>query len=109
MMQLMREKAHEIRGIEPARLDVPKPPKLLPIERMSAISWQGSAGADTYNVWRAEERGRDNPVRRGYSTVYNSRGTATDKIVRPACARREPGQFAVATDRALTLPPIMYD
>ncbi len=74
-MRLMREKAHEIRGIEPPPLEVPRPPKLLPIERVSAISWQGSAGADSYNVWRAEERGTDSPVRPGTSTGYNFRGT----------------------------------
>ena len=54
VMQLMREKAHEIRGREPPPLNVPQPPKLLPLERVSAISWQGSAGASSYDVWRAE-------------------------------------------------------
>jgi hypothetical protein len=53
VMRLMREKAHEIRGLEPPPLDAPAPPTLLPIERASAISWQGSAGAESYNVWRA--------------------------------------------------------
>jgi hypothetical protein len=80
VMRLMREKAHEIRGIELPPLEVPPPPKLLPIERVSAISWQGSAGAESYNVWRAEEGGMDDPVRRRSSTVYGARGTSTDKI-----------------------------
>ena len=57
-MQLMREKAYEIRGIEPPPLPIPAPPQLLPIERVSAISWQGSAGADSYDVWRAAEPAR---------------------------------------------------
>ena len=68
VMQLMREKAHEIRGLEPPPLELPRPPKLLPIERVSAISWQGSAGAESYDVWRAETW-TDNPVRPGTSTV----------------------------------------
>jgi hypothetical protein len=80
VMRLMREKAHEIRGIGLPPLDPPAPPKLLPIERASAISWQGSAGAEAYDVWRAEERGTDNPVR---PAVDSSRTTSTDKIVRP--------------------------
>jgi hypothetical protein len=54
VMELMREKAHEIRRLESPPLAPPAPPKLLPIERVSAISWQGSAGADSYEVWRAE-------------------------------------------------------
>ncbi|HEX2475320.1 MAG TPA: cellulase family glycosylhydrolase [Lacipirellulaceae bacterium] len=59
VMRLMREKAHEIRGIGPPPLDRPRPPQLLPIEGVSAISWQGSAGAESYNVWRTEkENGR---------------------------------------------------
>jgi hypothetical protein len=55
IMQLMRQKAHEIRGEQPPPLPAPAPPQLLPIERVSAISWQGSAGADSYEVWRAAE------------------------------------------------------
>jgi hypothetical protein len=55
VMRLMREKAHEIRGLEPPPFEVPRPPKLLPIERASAISWQGSAGAESYNIWRADK------------------------------------------------------
>jgi hypothetical protein len=54
VMRLMREKAHEIRGLEPPPLEPPAPPTLLPIERASAISWQGSAGAESYNIWRAD-------------------------------------------------------
>jgi mannan endo-1,4-beta-mannosidase len=55
VMQLMRAKAHEIRGLEAPPLKAPLPPKLLPIERISAISWQGSAGAESYGVWRADK------------------------------------------------------
>ncbi len=53
VMKLMRDKAYEIRGLKPPPLERPAPPKLLPIERVSAISWQGSAGASAYDVWRA--------------------------------------------------------
>ncbi|HJQ81524.1 MAG TPA: cellulase family glycosylhydrolase, partial [Lacipirellulaceae bacterium] len=83
VMRMMREKAHEIRGLEPPPLEPPAPPKLLPIERASAISWQGSAGAESYNVWRAEERGTGNRLLPGASTPYGTRGTTTDKVVRP--------------------------
>jgi hypothetical protein len=58
-MKLMREKAHEIRGIEPPPLDRPASPKLLPIRQANAISWQGSAGASAYDVWRSESRDGD--------------------------------------------------
>jgi hypothetical protein len=54
IMLLMRAKAHEIRGLEPPPLKPPAPPKLSPIERASAISWQGSAGAESYDIWRRE-------------------------------------------------------
>ena len=53
LMPLVRNKAYEIRGLDPPPLERPAPPKLLPIERVSAITWQGSAGASTYDVWRA--------------------------------------------------------
>jgi hypothetical protein len=53
VMKLVRDKAYEIRGIKPPALERPAPPRLLPIEKVSAISWQGSAGAQSYDVWRA--------------------------------------------------------
>jgi hypothetical protein len=55
ILKLMRDKAFEIRGLDPPPLEPPSPPKLLPIERASAISWQGAAGADSYEVWRSEK------------------------------------------------------
>ena len=58
VMKLVRDKAYEIRGLQPPPLERPAPPKLLPIEKVSAISWQGSAGASAYDVWRAAGRGR---------------------------------------------------
>jgi mannan endo-1,4-beta-mannosidase len=53
VMKLVRSKAHEIQGLQPPPLERPAPPALLPIEKVSAISWQGSAGATAYDVLRA--------------------------------------------------------
>ena len=53
VMKLMRDKAFEIRGLEPPPLERPASPMLSPIEKVSAISWQGSTGASAYDVWRA--------------------------------------------------------
>lgn len=53
VVALMREKAYEIRGLKPPALVRPEPPTLFPIEKVSAISWQGSAGAAGYDLWRA--------------------------------------------------------
>lgn len=53
VMKLVRGKAYEIRGLQPPPLERPASPKLLPIEKVSAISWQGSTGASSYDVWRA--------------------------------------------------------
>ncbi|MCJ8013486.1 discoidin domain-containing protein [Paenibacillus sp. KQZ6P-2] len=53
VMNLMRDKAHEIQGkaLEAINLDAPI---LLPIESVLSISWKGSAGAKTYDIQRAE-------------------------------------------------------
>jgi hypothetical protein len=59
VMTLVREKAHEIRGIKPPPMPAPAAPKLLPIEHASAISWQGSTGAASYDVWRSTRPGAD--------------------------------------------------
>jgi len=53
VLKVVRDKAFEIRGEKPAATSPPAPPKLLPIERPSAISWQGSAGAESYDIYRA--------------------------------------------------------
>ena len=53
LMKLMREKAHEIRGLTPAPPEVPAPPVLLPVKSVAEISWRGSAGASAYDVERA--------------------------------------------------------
>lgn len=54
LLELMREKAYEIRGEEMPQLPVPKAPKLLSIDNVYEISWQGSTGASGYNIERAE-------------------------------------------------------
>ena len=53
VLKIVRDKAFAIRGMSPASIDRPAPPKLLPIEKVSAISWQGSAGAESYDVYRS--------------------------------------------------------
>jgi len=53
LLALMRRKAHQIQGLAVPELVVPQPPRLLPIDDVAAISWQGSAGAASYIVERA--------------------------------------------------------
>ena len=53
VMRLTREKAYEIRGEKPPPLEVPAPPRILPIADPAAIRWQGSAGSLAYFVERA--------------------------------------------------------
>ena len=55
VMKLMRSKAFEIRGIPEPPLEAPAAPTLLTIDDVSAISWQGSAGAAEYDVFRANK------------------------------------------------------
>jgi hypothetical protein len=52
VLQLMHKQAYAIQGIALPRLEPPASPTLLPIERANAISWQGSAGASSYSIWR---------------------------------------------------------
>jgi len=53
VLAMMREKAFKIRGMEPAPRSKPAVPRLLPIDDVGAISWQGSAGASGYDIERA--------------------------------------------------------
>jgi mannan endo-1,4-beta-mannosidase len=55
LMKLMQERAFAIRGLLVPPLKRPAPPNLLPIKSDSAISWQGSVGAESYTVERAEK------------------------------------------------------
>jgi mannan endo-1,4-beta-mannosidase len=56
LLKLMREKAFEIRGIPAPAIEKPAPPVLLDIEDVAAISWQGSAGAQSYIVEKTENK-----------------------------------------------------
>lgn len=56
MLVLMQKKAFEIQGLDIPQMEPPKAPKLLPINEVSQISWQGSAGAGYYDVERSESR-----------------------------------------------------
>jgi mannan endo-1,4-beta-mannosidase len=53
LMNAVRENAFAIRGIPAPEVPIPVPPKLLPIGDASAISWQGSVGATSYQIERA--------------------------------------------------------
>lgn len=55
VLALTRDKGFEIRGIAPPAIEPPAPPRLLPIESSAAISWQGSTGATSYDVERADK------------------------------------------------------
>jgi len=54
LMALLREKAYTIDGKTAPALPAPKAPVLLPVKHVSMISWQGSAGASTYDLFRSE-------------------------------------------------------
>lgn len=56
LLKLMRQMAFKIQGITPPPAPIPAPPVLLPIEDVSAISWQGSVGASSYNIEHATSR-----------------------------------------------------
>jgi hypothetical protein len=63
LLNLMRRKAFEIRGLTFPRFPRPDPPKMLPITDGVGLSWQGSAGASSYIVERsANEEGPWNPA-----------------------------------------------
>ena len=53
LLNIMRQKAFAIRGIPEPEHRAPGPPRLLPIDDVSAIKWQGSTGASSYIIERA--------------------------------------------------------
>ena len=55
-LKVMRTKAFEIQGQQVPPQQIPSAPKLLPISSSAAISWQGSVGATSYDVERAEKQ-----------------------------------------------------
>ncbi len=52
-IHMLREKAHEINGLEVPPIPVPKSPEMLPVSHPGLISWKGSVGASAYDVYRA--------------------------------------------------------
>jgi hypothetical protein len=54
LLAVMRAKAFAVRGLAEPPIATPGPPALLPIADPAAISWQGSVGAESYDVERAE-------------------------------------------------------
>ncbi len=81
LLALMRRKAYEINGTTPPDLPVPEAPTLLPSENVYSISWQGSAGATGYNIYRSEsEKGPWEQIgynvcdaKVQYSSLFNDR------------------------------------
>jgi hypothetical protein len=55
LLKLMRQKAYAIQGLPTPAPASPRAPRLLPIDDVAAISWQGSAGAVSYTVERAPD------------------------------------------------------
>ena len=49
----LRNSAYKVKGVIVPSRPAPKPPLLLPIAESRAIDWRGSAGAETYDVYRA--------------------------------------------------------
>jgi len=86
-MKLFRAKAYEIRGIEIPELDIPKAPVLLPIAKASSISWNGSAGANCYDVERSESENGDwqvvginiSDAEQTYTALFNDKDTEVGK------------------------------
>jgi mannan endo-1,4-beta-mannosidase len=56
LQALMRRKAFRIVGLPETPLEAPAPPTLLPIEDVTAICWQGSAGASGYDIQRSADK-----------------------------------------------------
>ena len=54
LMRLVRERAFAIQGLTPPPLPKPAAPKLLSVTEGGQMSWQGSVGAECYDVQRAE-------------------------------------------------------
>lgn len=55
ILNMVREKAYQIDDKTVPMLPVPEPPVLFEFDDVSQISWQGSAGAESYIIERREE------------------------------------------------------
>ncbi|QEG33992.1 cellulase family glycosylhydrolase [Bythopirellula goksoeyrii] len=53
LLEMVRESAYRIQGLDPPALASPSAPHLLPIEHPGRISWRGSSGASGYDVQRS--------------------------------------------------------
>ncbi|MBN2024403.1 MAG: cellulase family glycosylhydrolase [Pirellulales bacterium] len=104
VLDLMRRKAFAIRGLAAPPLAPPEAPRLLPIDDVAAIAWQGSAGATAYNVERAASR--DGPW-----TVVGENVSDAAVQYRPLfadVAAAPPGPYyyrVIATNSAGSSPP----
>jgi hypothetical protein len=54
LMNLLRNKAYEIDGLSVPSMKAPLAPELLKIENVACISWKGSAGASSYDIYRSK-------------------------------------------------------
>ncbi len=54
LITLLRERAYAIQGLPEPPAEKPAPPTMLPVTDVSAIRWQGSAGAAGYDLERSE-------------------------------------------------------
>ena len=59
VVRFLRDRAYRIDSLIPPRMPVPGVPVLLPIKDPSRIAWQGSAGAELYEVQRRGEKDSD--------------------------------------------------
>jgi hypothetical protein len=57
LMQFVRERAFEIRGLDVPPQPTPPPPHLLSVTEGGQMTWQGSVGAVSYDVQRSEAPG----------------------------------------------------
>ena len=56
MLNLMREKAYKLKGLDAPKLPAPKAPKMLDITSVGDINWQGSVDASGYDIQRSENK-----------------------------------------------------
>jgi mannan endo-1,4-beta-mannosidase len=54
LMRRVREKAYQIRGLTPPPLSPPAAPRVLSVDGGAQITWQGSTGANGYDIQRAD-------------------------------------------------------
>jgi hypothetical protein len=78
LLSLIRRKSFEIRNIPAPPLEKPAAPLLLDIKDDAEISWQGSAGASSYNVERAQSKNPASP--KGYAEASGPWLTAGNNI-----------------------------